>query len=73
MEFNNKLRKTIVDYREKENITRAQMANDLGVPVTTLQSWELGSIPRAELFLRLLALTDSDPRDFMPSDEPVMA
>lgn len=56
---------TIRQYQDENNISRAEMARRVGVPVTTLQSWESEEIqPRWDNFLKLINVTGHQ----LPSD-----
>ena len=57
--------KLICEYQDRNNISRAEMARRVGVPVTTLQSWESKKIqPRWDNFLKLINVTGHQ----LPSD-----
>lgn len=61
---------TIRQYQDENNISRAEMARRVGVPVTTLQSWESEEIqPRWDNFLKLISVTGHQ----LPSDTGAQA
>ena len=74
MNLSQSIQETIAGYKADNNISRAEMARRLGIPVTTLQSWEIGvSTPSAEAFLKLLALTGKSVDEFQSSVDLIPA
>ncbi|HSG61628.1 MAG TPA: helix-turn-helix transcriptional regulator [Pseudomonadales bacterium] len=67
------VKEVIERYIAEHDVSKAELARRVGVPVSTLKNWELGHQPGADKFVKLIRVTGGDVYDVMPVREAVTA